>query len=139
MRDLHVASIREVASSHYNPAQIAAWSGNRKPSQYRQWMADGLTMWVALRGKRLAGFAGSSCGELHVLFVHPDQIGRGVGSALLEEVERDARRSGAANLLCPASLNAISFYRRRGFRPERRGSLRFGGTAVPYVAMRKKL
>ena len=139
IRDLHVASIREAASSHYTRAQIAAWSDGRKPSHYRLWMRDGMAMWIAERSGRIAGFAASRGGELHLLFVHPRQMGRGVGSALLAAVERQALREGERQLLCPASLNAVRFYRGRGFRTVGRNSLSRGGVRIPYVDMRKTL
>jgi len=139
IRNLHVASIRELTGSHYTPAQIAAWSAGRKPSDYLQAMRAGLTVWVAQRGRRIAGFAAASETEIHLLYVHPRQTGLGAGSALLAEIERTARRAGSRQLLCPASLNAVSFYRAHGYLPQGRANVHFGDTPIPYLKMRKTL
>lgn len=137
--DLHVRSIRELTGSFYTPGQISAWSKGRKPSDYRRWMRHGLTMWVAELSGQIAGFAASSGGELHLLYVHPRRIGRGVASALLEVIERHAVGMGVRELVCPASLNAVAFYRRRGFQGIEEGSLLFGEVPVPHIRMRKRL
>jgi GNAT superfamily N-acetyltransferase len=58
-----------------------------------------------------------SDGRLRALFVDGDRQQRGVGGALLAEVEARVRRGGAARLHGAMALNAVSFYLRAGFRP----------------------
>lgn len=96
-------------------------------------------MWVAEKGGRVVGFASFLGEELRALFVHPRDAGRGVGSALLAVVERQAARRSLRAIFCLASLNALSFYRARGFRAGEGGSLCFGNTPIAYVHMWKKL
>lgn len=51
--------------------------------------------------------------------VEPEMQSRGIGSALLDVVERRARADGKAELACDTAAGAthlIEFYRRRGFR-----------------------
>ena len=47
---------------------------------------------------------------------HPDWTGRGVGRALYERCEADARAAGFTSFTCFASLNGEPFYRAVGFK-----------------------
>jgi putative acetyltransferase len=77
-------------------------------------------------------------GTLRALFVDAAHQGRGVGRALLAEVEARARAAGCARLRGAMSLNAVAFYARAGFRPGA-GPARLGGAGVPVVWMEKSL
>jgi putative acetyltransferase len=64
-------------------------------------------------------------GRLRALFVDADCQRRGVGRALLADVEARAIERGRARLHGAMSLNAVPFYERAGFRA--------GGAAVPLM------
>jgi GNAT superfamily N-acetyltransferase len=53
---------------------------------------------------------------LRALFVDAELQGQGIGRALLSVVESHARAAGCPQLGGAMSLNAVSFYRRAGFR-----------------------
>jgi GNAT superfamily N-acetyltransferase len=78
--------------------------------------------------------------RLRALFVDGKVQRRGVGCALLAEVERSARRRRCLRLRGAMSLNAVAFYEHEGYRayagPE---PLRTAGMAVPIVRMEKRL
>lgn len=72
----------------------------------------------------LAGFASygptaqSGIIKLHKLYLLPDLHGHGLGSLLLQHVERDVRAAGGRQLILAVNKNntkAISAYRRNGF------------------------
>jgi putative acetyltransferase len=79
-------------------------------------------------------------GRLRALFVDADRQRRGVGAALLAEVEARAARRGCTRVHGAMSLNAVSFYTSAGFRAlggeERLAST---GVLVPIVRMEKRL
>jgi GNAT superfamily N-acetyltransferase len=64
-------------------------------------------------------------GRLRALFVDADCQRRGVGRALLADVEARAIERGRARLHGSMSLNAVAFYERVGFQA--------GGRAVPLM------
>ena len=66
----------------------------------------------------------------------PSHRGQGVGTAVLEHLERMARLRGVAELIVHAQLPAEPFYRNRGF--VREGEV-FQDQGVPHVLMRKRL
>jgi putative acetyltransferase len=78
--------------------------------------------------------------RLRALFVDGDLQQRGVGSALLAEIERRALQRGLTRLHGAMSLNAVPFYLRAGFRP-RPGPERLvaAGVPVPVLRMEKDL
>ena len=97
---------------------------------------------VAELDGRLAGFAQLDPGSarLRALFVDGEHQGRGLGRALLAEIEARAARRGCSRVHGAMSLNAVPFYARAGFRAlggqERLSST---GVVVPIVRMEKRL
>ncbi|MFI9361632.1 GNAT family N-acetyltransferase [Kitasatospora sp. NPDC053057] len=69
---------------------------------------------VAEDGGRVLGFAALTgappSGELAMLFVEPDRIGRGIGRALFEHVREQARAAGLRRLTIDSDPNAEPFY-----------------------------
>jgi GNAT superfamily N-acetyltransferase len=74
--------------------------------------------------------------EIVTFFVSPEWQGRGVGSLLLEAVERIASERGLRELRVGASLAGAPFYQKRGYEPT--GEM-LEGVAGAHVAMRKRL
>ncbi len=62
--------------------------------------------------------------------------GNGVGRALMETIEREARASGLTTLVLHSQTSAAGFYRRLGY--DRRGE-EFEEAGIPHVEMRKSL
>jgi GNAT superfamily N-acetyltransferase len=73
-------------------------------------------MFVCEESGRLAGVLGLEGGEVFTFFVAPDRQGSGVGRALLGYVEELARERQVPSLRVSASLTAIGFYERLGYR-----------------------
>ena len=133
-------AIRRLARGSCSPRHIAAWSS--LPPLYHAWAmtAGGESYVVAERGGQLVGYAARRNREVTAVFVSPSHARSGVGAALLERLERDARRLGARTLRAHAALGAVPFYRARGFGGARRVQVPlFGGLALPALLLRKRL
>ena len=79
------------------------------------------TMLVAERDGRLVGALTYVVrdADCEVLTLHADDRGKGLGSALIAEVKKIARRAGCTRLWLITTndnLDALRFYQRRGFR-----------------------
>jgi ribosomal protein S18 acetylase RimI-like enzyme len=80
------------------------------------WVAD---TWVT----------GPRVGEIESLAVLPEHRGRGLGSELLDRLERELRAGGVTDLVIGAlagNVDAIRLYERRGYRPTWMYLSRFG-------------
>lgn len=113
--DIFLRAIREVASKHYDAAQIAAWAKVDEPEVWAQYRASRPT-WLAMNGPLPVGFADlKPDGCLDMMFVDPDHQGKGIASLLLATVEKAARDQGLQRIFTEASLTARPFFERRGF------------------------
>ena len=77
---------------------------------------DARNMFVATKEDRVVGFAElEEDGHVDTLFVHHQYQGCGIASALLDQIEAEARSIGLRRLYTEASITAEPFFRRRGF------------------------
>ena len=94
----------------------------------------GEEQWVGVLGGEIVAVLSLFWPEnfIHSLYVMPERQGRGIGTALLEAVGREAR--GDCELKCDqANLKAVAFYRRKGWREVGEGIADTG----PWVRLRK--
>ena len=91
---------------------------------------------VAEEEGEIIGTAALEGDELVTFFVDPQHQGRGIGSALLKEIEAIALCHGRRELKVDASLAGAAFYERHGY--GRTGRI-LDGTAGPQISMRKQL
>jgi putative acetyltransferase len=78
--------------------------------------------------------------ELRACYVHPNAARKGVGSALVREIERIAREHGVSQLHLDSSVNAEPFYLACGYAVVERGEhLLRGVVPMASVEMTKML
>lgn len=104
-------TVRSVNIKDYSPAQVETWVPN--PKIYTTF--EGIAFVVEKEGK-IVGFANlKDPGLLHRLYVHKDHQGEGVGSLLVEAIEKEAVKLGWKKLETEASITAKPFFERKGF------------------------
>lgn len=139
---IHTRAIREIASSHYDPDTVVAWSGRTTPASYAEVIATLVLVVAEDDDGRLAGFGelDPSAGIVRACYVDPDFERQGVGRALMAALEDEARAHGRSALLLDASLNAIPFYEALGWRVETRARHDLGqGAGLECAVMTKKI
>lgn len=117
MAALHEASIRQDCGPFYSEAQIDEWVGHQDTEHYAQVLTERVAL-IAVDSGRVLGFGSvtPAAGFLNTLYVAPDAMHRGVGSALLHALEVEARAAGANALKLRSTLNAATFYESHGWR-----------------------
>jgi putative acetyltransferase len=134
-------AIERGCREHYGPAQRRAVFLTYAGGLFAEALGPFESI-AAVREDAPVGFAqlDPATNRLRAVFVEGEVQHRGVGSLLLEEIERRVRRRGGKRLHGAMSLNAVPFYARAGFRalngPERLAS---AGISVPVVRMEKVL
>jgi N-acetylglutamate synthase-like GNAT family acetyltransferase len=75
--------------------------------------------------------------QIRYMAVEEGLQGKGVGTIILKELERSAKRRGANHIILNARESAVDFYKKQGYRMVRKASTLFG--VIPHYRMRKKL
>ena len=76
-------------------------------------------------------------GQIRYMAVDPAWERRGVGRALVEALEAEARLRGLRTMILEAREPVMGFYQRLGYRVSHPGKVLFG--AIPHVWMTKEL
>ena len=74
-----------------------------------------------------------------MLYVHPAAAGHGVGTMLIDALEKLAASRGAPRLTADVSDSAEEFFKRRGFVPQQRNTTPLGDEWLANTTMEKKL
>jgi GNAT superfamily N-acetyltransferase len=77
------------------------------------------------------------CGQIRYMAVDPAQQGRGIGKAILEELEARAIESGIREIMLNSRQDALQFYEKNGYKVLKPSHTLFG--VVPHFEMRKRL
>jgi GNAT superfamily N-acetyltransferase len=137
---VHVASIRTLCAGDYTQRQIDAWAGWKTPAKYRAAMEAGEVFFVAEAGGRIVGFSVLDRDEVKAVYLHPDQVGQGLGRRLLRAVEEEARAQGVKELHLTSTLTSVRFYEACGYaRGEPHQHPVLGGVLLPCVMFTKRL
>ncbi len=76
-------------------------------------------------------------GQIRYMAVDPSQRGRGTGTAILQELENLAARSGLEEVMLNAREESVSFYQANGYQVVQPSHSLFG--VIPHFEMRKRL
>lgn len=113
-----IRSITELcAADHQGDAdRIVEWVANKSPDGVLQWLNGAHDLWVAELDGQVCGVgAASPDGEVSVIYVDPSAVGRGVGAALLAQIEDHLRESGFAQANLKSTATALEFYVHHGW------------------------
>jgi len=137
---LRTRAVRIGCASHYPPDVIATWAAAPPPATLPLLVRAGGGI-VAEEEGAVLGYAvlDADTGEIDAVFVEPSRQGCGIGQALLQTLEAMAREQGLDLLFLSASLNAVAFYERAGFRALReRMYPHRSGIAIRAMLMEKR-
>jgi len=135
------ASIRGLCKGHYGEELAERWASVRPPADFADVICERKFI-VAEYGGVIVGFGflADQMGTLEGLSVEPHFARRGVGTAIADLLEACARCAGVRSLTLSASLNAVPFYKTRGYREIRETTWHHpAGFSLPCVAMTKDL
>lgn len=138
---VHVGAIRELCSPVYDAHLIEAWVSGKRADGYLKAIAEHPFVVVIVAGA-VVGFGElePSHGEVRAVYVRPDRVRQGLGSALLRRLEGAAAERGLARLQVQASLNALPFYRSHRYELDCMGTLMLApDVQLPCASLSKRL
>jgi GNAT superfamily N-acetyltransferase len=131
---VHQASFTTLCATHYPLEVLQRMFASKTVEGYYQ-AIDRDEMFVCESNRQTVGFGHAVPGEVVAIFVHPNAVRQGVGTALLNHAVQCARRDHAGPIKVIATLNAQPFYERRGFLEVRHYALSRGNVEFPVVEM----
>ena len=134
------ASIAELTADDYTEAQQEAWIASfPDEDELNQRLSKQLTL-IATLGESSVGFASLQGAEhIDMLYVHPEAVGQGVASALIDALEKLATSRGAKKLSADVSDTAQPFFAHRGYVAQQRNSIPRGDEWLANTTMIKTL
>jgi ribosomal protein S18 acetylase RimI-like enzyme len=82
-------------------------------------------------------FNSSKEAQIRYMAVEEGLQGKGIGTMILQELEKNAERKGATHIILNARESAVGFYKKHGYRIVGKAHTLFG--VIPHHEMRKKL
>jgi len=156
VRAVHSSSIRGLGTEAYSEKQVNAWAQGCESTDYTSAIeseefefvvveVDGKV--VAFGSLKLASpeeYEADVDAEVTAVYVRPSVARDGVGTCIYSELERRARAQGIRTLGLSASLNAVSFYEKHGYKRVREYTHEFSshestGVTGAIVEMKKEL
>lgn len=140
LAEIFRASIEALTADDYSATQQEAWASIADDeAAFAARLADALTLLGTIDGSPV-GFASLADAErIDMLYVHPAAAGRGVGTMLIDALEKLAASRGAARLTADVSDSAQDFFKRRGFVAKQRNSVPLGNEWLANTTMEKRL
>lgn len=143
--EAHYSAVHETAGKDYPKEILEAWSRPVDEDRIAKYLAKDFPGEVTIVAEVEGAIAGFGVivpekQRLGAVYVAKTFGGRGVGEALLNELERMAKEAGCAELAMDSSVTAKKFYLRHGYKITQLGmhTLR-GGREMECVRMRKIL
>ena len=142
--EIHSRSVRGLAIGFYPQAVIDGWAGGASDAQVQKFGENPdreIRLIAELDGEPVGlGSLVVANNELRACYVVPEAARRGVGTALVERIERIARENGVSRLELHSSVNAEPFYLSVGYRVADRTQHRLrDNLAMDAVKMEKHL
>ena len=117
IKDLHDRAVLTLCQGEYTADQLQTWVSSSSLEKYQQRLADHRTF-VAERAGVMVGYVrwNPATAELCSIFVDPDHARQGIATRLMAHLYQDVAAWGVTDLWLDASLTAVPFYEKEGWR-----------------------
>ena len=113
---IHHRAVRGLAAAHYPSPVIEAWTAPLSEERFLANPDQEIRLIADLDGEAVGyGALVLETGEVRACYVVPEAARKGVGTALVRELERIAIQHGVARLDLLSSVNAEPFYAALGY------------------------
>lgn len=136
-------TVHTVNAKDYSTDQLEAWAPpgekSMKMATWRDALGQNIT-YVAKINHQVVGFSDlTHQGHLDRLYVHKDYQGQGIATALMDQLEEQAKSLALFKIETDASITAKPFFERRGYEVVRLQRIERKGVVLSNYKMLKSL
>jgi putative acetyltransferase len=140
LSEIFRASVEELTAEDYSDAQREAWAASADDVEaLSARLGAQLTLLGTMAGSPVGFVSLKGADQIDMLYVHPAAAGHGIGTMLVDALEKLAAGRGATRLVAEVSDSAEDFFKHRGFIAQRRNTVPLGGEWFANTTMEKKL
>lgn len=135
IHNLHTESVTKLCNQYTNEI-ITGWLTNRKPEGYFDGI-DQKEIYVYEREGEILGFNHAVPNEIRAVFVSPKSVKKRIGTALLTHALSRAQNDAGDIITLEATLNAVPFYEKFGFKKIKKSAVYRNNVEIPIVIMER--
>ncbi len=140
LAEIFRASVEGLTGEDYGPAQQEAWAAAADDeATFTARLGKQLTLIATLEGSPVAFASLRDNKTIDMLYVHSAIAGQGIGTMLVDAMEKLAAARGTAELTVDASDSAREFFLKRGYEAYQRNTVTVGNEWLANTTMKKKL
>ncbi|USD52543.1 GNAT family N-acetyltransferase [Vibrio sp. SCSIO 43153] len=140
LRTLFYYTVRKICINDYTDAQVSAWAPNIYVAEDWNKKIALLNPFIVLLDGQVVGYADlQPDGYVDHFFCHWQHQGKGVGTALMQQLIAEGARNFNHRLYANVSLTAKPFFERHGFIVAQQQSVDIRGQTLTNFLMEKDL
>ena len=140
LRTLFYYTVRKICINDYTDAQVSAWAPNIYVAEDWNKKIALLNPFIVLLDGQVVGYADlQPDGYVDHFFCHWQHQGKGVGTALMQQLIAEGERNFNHRLYANVSLTAKPFFERHGFIVAQQQSVDIRGQTLTNFLMEKEL
>ena len=140
LRTLFYYTVRKICINDYTDAQVSAWAPNIYVAEDWNQKIALLNPFIVLLDGQVVGYADlQPDGYVDHFFCHWQHQGKGVGTALMQQLIAEGARNFNHRLYANVSLTAKPFFERHGFIVAKQQSVDIRGQTLTNFLMEKEL
>ncbi|MBI4452125.1 GNAT family N-acetyltransferase [Candidatus Woesearchaeota archaeon] len=136
-------TIRLVNSKNYSQNQIKVWVNSNTTTKIKESINNSNKLiFVATDNGKIAGVASLNLKEMELgsLYIKHNIHKKGIGTRLLEYIERYAKNNGFKKLKLGSTITALEFYKNNGYKTIRKNHyIILQGVKIQCILMSKRL
>lgn len=137
---IHKSCMRTANAKAYPKSAVSVWLKQIHATSVKSQLSN--SKWIILKlNDKAIGFAQYSVEDetLYQINILPRYSGKGFGRMLYAYIEKEFLKHNARTIDLNATLNAVPFYKKLGFKKVKNISFKLDSVSVKMVEMRKKL
>jgi ribosomal protein S18 acetylase RimI-like enzyme len=141
LSQIYYNTIHMVNAKDYSKEQLDAWAPWSSVQDYSGWKEklEKIRPFVALIGETIVGFAEFELnGHIDCFYVHHEFQGSGIGSALMREIDTEAREKSLSRIYAEVSITARLFFEAKGFHVLKQQTVTIRGVELINFVMEKR-